>query len=258
MGSARISGISRVVAVTALASVLSLGAGVGSARALTMLEPQDAPFDGSRPTAVKDIGKVVGPTTVYGRLATQGEIDVYAFTAAKDGDLPVSLATPAWPGLADFRIAALVVPRAMVKDRAASSLPMLISSSIEVIDPNLTERERFRDGLSATTYYVGGASQVPVNAGDALAVIVFNTSARQGAYALTIGGREGDAMSPLSAPRTAARLKFGAYGGSGPEIGVVLGCLAQVLVVVAAVMALVWWLRRRAATPADSDGTSTG
>lgn len=238
--------------VAALAAALLLGLGATSASALAMLEPEGAPYDPSAPATPKNLGKLAGRTTVYGRLGAPGEIDVYAFTAAKDGDLPVSLATPAWSSLADFRVAALVVPKTLIRDRPASTLPTLISRSIEVIDPNLPKRERFYDSLSSTAYYVGGSTQVRVSAGDSLAVIVFTTSDKEGAYALTIGGREGGALAPLSAPGIAARLKFGAYGGSGPEGGVVLGCVSQVLVVVAAVVALIWWLKRR--NPTRSNG----
>lgn len=249
MESARVTGLTRTFAVAALAAALLLGLGVTTAWAKAVLEPEGPPYDASAPAEPKDLGRLTGPTTVYGKLGTEGEIDVYSFVAANDTDLAVSLATPAWPALGDFRIAALVVPRSLIKDRATSALPMLISRSIEVIDPNLPARERFWDGLSATTYYAGGASQVPVRAGNAMAVIVFNTTGSRGAYALTIGAREGGTLDPLSSPGTSARLKFGAYGGSGPETGVVLGCLAQVLVLVAAAAALVWWLRRRRAGP---------
>jgi hypothetical protein len=245
MSSTCLSKPARILIVAFLATCLLLGLGATAAWALATLEPEGAPYDASAPAVPKDLGKLAGPTTVYGRLGTPGEIDVYSFTATKDGNLAVGVATPAWSSLADFRVAALVVPKSLLRDRAAATLPMLISRSIEVIDPNLPERQRFYDSLSSTTYFVGGSSEVPVSANDSLAVIVFNTSGRQGAYALTIGGREGGALAPLSAPGTAARLKFGAYGGSGLEGGVVLGCLAQVLVVVAAIVALIWWLRRR-------------
>lgn len=229
-----------LVLVLALAALVGPTQAIGPLRgqaahaAITVLEEgrSVAGFGGGSSTAEKpaarDLGTVSGePILVYGRLGQAGEVDLYKFTSMSATVVPVAVAVPVWPSTRDFRPAALVLPAKLTEGLAQRELPTLISSSLEVVDSGLAERPTFVDGVSAARYYAGGAIEVAVPARRPLAIIVFDTTGRTGAYRLAIGDpRAVGTLSWLGSPGRTARLNLGLFGGGGPDAAPLLGCLA--------------------------------
>lgn len=228
-------------------------AGLTRAYGLTMEEPRRPAYAPDAPAVPVDLGTLKEPLDIYGRLLAPGEIDVYSFTTGSSAPVTVSVSTPSWLSLGDYRPAAIVVPLPMIAGLPARSLPTLIARSVDVGDPGLTQRQTFFDPTSASRYYRGGKSTVASRQGRSFAVIVFDTQQQPGPYRLTLGvDRAAPLWAGLGHPLRLIRLKLGLYGGGGPDPGVLL-LLVGDLVLVAAVVAIgVWWFKRRRTTAATS------
>jgi hypothetical protein len=199
------------------------------AHAAVFEEPAGAAYEPSKPAVLKNLGTYREPIQVYGRISAPGEIDVYRITAGADSNVSIRISVPVWPSTGPFRPAALLIPASAAVGRQAAALPDLIGQGTEVIDPGLETRQAFRDSISTARYYQGGSTGVSLKRGQSYAIAVFDVTGQAGPYRLTIGEDRSGPFAGLAHPLRLIRLKFGAYGGAGPDTGVLIVFWAELL-----------------------------
>jgi hypothetical protein len=237
---------SLLAGLTCLAIAVAIASLIGASPVFALVR-EDSGFNYSpgAPATGKDLGSVAGPITVYGRLRNPSEVDVYLFTAQKDASSFITVSVPVWPSTGSYRPAAIFLPASALSGRTMGELPALIGQYADILDPGLPNRQRFYDALSGSNYYSGGSSQVTLKRGKSYAIVIFNADGQAGPYRLDISERVPTTSEGLSHPLRLLRLKFGAYGGAGPDAALIFICLGWALVLAAAFFAVYKLLERR-------------
>lgn len=139
---------------------------------------------------------------VYGRLAEPGEVDVYTFTPAADGRIPVEVLVPVRPSNAGFR------PSFSFGEDAAPQ-------PIENVPAPAGDREIYFEEFSVERLYKQTERTFDVRAGVTYRVVVFEPGGHVGDYALGIGSAEdfeGADFKALLAD--VVKIKLGLVGGA--------------------------------------------
>ncbi|HJV32503.1 MAG TPA: hypothetical protein VJ694_00580, partial [Patescibacteria group bacterium] len=138
---------------------------------------------------------------VYGRLAEPGEVDVYAFTPATDGNIPIEVLVPVRPSNAEFR------PSFSFGEDAASQ-------PVENVPAPAGDREIYFEEYSVERLYKQAERTYPVRAGVTYRVVVFEPGGHVGDYALGIGSAEDFGGADFGRLiRDVVMIKLGLVGG---------------------------------------------
>ena len=151
------------------------------------------------PTTLED--PVHASQAVYGRLAEPGEVDVYTFTPAADGEIPVEVLVPVRPSNAEFR------PSFSFGEDAADQ-------PIENVPAPAGDREVYFEEFSVERLYKQVERTYPVRAGVLYRVVVFEPAGHVGDYALGIGSAEDFAGADYAKLiGDVVKIKIGLVGG---------------------------------------------
>lgn len=138
---------------------------------------------------------------IYGRLTRPGEVDVYTFTPAEDGEIPIEVLVPVRPSNAEFR------PSFSFGEDDAPQ-------PVENVPAPAGEREVYFEEYSVERLYKQSERAYPVSAGVTYRVVVFEPAGHVGDYALGIGSAEDFSDADFGALlKDVAKIKLGLVGG---------------------------------------------
>ncbi len=174
--------------------LVALAAAAPAAAHRPIIEPGDG-----APLELRD--PVRASQAVYGRISSPGETDVFVFTPAADGEIPIEVLVPVRPSNADFR------PSFAFGEDGAER-------PIDAVAAPAGERGVLFEEYSVERLYRQTERTYPVRAGVAYRIAVFEPTGRTGDYALGVGSAEDFSDADFSALISdVAKIKLGLVGG---------------------------------------------
>ena len=143
----------------------------------------------ARATPIPD--PTVASQSIYGRLSSPTEIDLYTFTAAQGTTLPVEALVPVNPANQNFRPAVILIGEDIpVAENAELPLPLPAGYGAKVIAPPSGDRSIFYEKFSVERLYHGREAQWNVAEGKQYFIALYEPGHQVGGYALGLGTTE--------------------------------------------------------------------
>lgn len=143
----------------------------------------------ARATPIPD--PTVASQSLYGRLSSPTEIDLYTFTAAQNATLPVEALVPVNPANQNFRPAVLLIGEDIpAVENTELPLPLPSGYGAKVIAPPAGERPIFFEKYSVERLYHGREAQWNLAEGKQYFVALYEPGHQVGSYALGLGTTE--------------------------------------------------------------------
>jgi hypothetical protein len=125
---------------------------------------------------------------IYGSIGSPSEIDLYRFTASKDGAIPLEVLAPVRPYNRDFR-PALVIIGSSLERHSEAGIPLQLPGGLQafLVPAPSGSRKIFREPFSMERLYRGIEIRLAVRQGQTYYVGVFSPDRIRGSYSLGLG-----------------------------------------------------------------------